>query len=125
MIKVRHRGNFNKLEKFFNRVTNKSYLNILEKYGEKGVEALRKNTPVDSGKTADSWMFEIRHTRDTTSISFLNTNVNDGVNIALILRYGHGTGTGGFVRGINYIDPAIQPIFEEMAEELWREVTVG
>lgn len=123
MIRIHHRGNFNNLERFFNKVTSRSYLNVLEKYGQMGVEALRKSTPVDTGKTADSWTFEISQTKDATSIAFLNTNVNKGVNIAIILRYGHGTGTGGFVRGRNYIDPAIQPVFDEMAEVLWKEVT--
>ena len=123
MIRIHHRGNFNNLERFFNKVTSRSYLNVLEKYGQMGVEALRKSTPVDTGKTADSWTFEISQTKDATSIAFLNTNVNKGVNIAIILRYGHGTGTGGFVRGRNYIDPVIQPVFDELAEALWKEVT--
>lgn len=123
MIKIRHRGNFNNLERFFNKISNKEYLNVLDKYGEIGVDALRKSTPVDSGATAESWTYEIEHTRDATKISFLNTNFNKGVNIAILLRYGHGTGTGGFVRGRNFIDPAIQPVFDEMAEALWKEVT--
>lgn len=123
MIKVRHRGNFNNLERFFNNVKGRHYLNILEKYGELGVEALKSSTPVDSGKTADSWTFEITRGKDSTSIGFLNTNVNDGVNIALILRYGHGTRTGGFVSGRDYISPAIQPVFDELAEAMWKEVT--
>lgn len=123
MIKIRHRGNFNNLERFFNKISNKEYLNVLDKYGEIGVDALRKSTPVDSGATAESWTYEIEHTRDATKISFLNTNFNKGVNIAILLRYGHGTGTGGFVQGRNFIDPAIQPVFDEMAEALWKEVT--
>lgn len=123
MIKIKHRGNFNNLERFFNKVSNRNYLNVLDKYGEIGVQALKKNTPVDSGMTADSWTYEIEHSRDATIISFLNTNFNEGVNIAILLRYGHGTGTGGFVQGRNFIDPAIQPVFDEMAEALWKEVT--
>lgn len=123
MIKIKHRGNFNNLERFFNKISNRSYLNVLDKYGEMGVDALRKSTPTDSGKTAESWTYEIEHDRNATRISFLNTNFNKGVNIAILLRYGHGTGTGGFVQGRNFIDPAIQPVFDEMAEALWKEVT--
>ena len=123
MIKVTHKGNFSKTERFFNRVLKREYLNVLEKYGEMGVAALRSATPVDSGATADAWSFEIERGKNATTIGFTNSNVNDGVNIAIILRYGHGTGTGGFVQGRDYISPAIQPVFDKIADELWKEVT--
>lgn len=125
MIKVTHKGNFSKTERFFNRVLKREYLNVLEKYGEMGVAALRSATPVDSGATADAWSFEIGRGKNATTIGFTNSNVNDGVNIAIILRYGHGTGTGGFVQGRDYISPAIQPVFDKIADELWKEVTAS
>ena len=123
MIKFKHRGSFTNTERFFNHVLNRNYLNVLDEYGRRGVEALRKATPIDSGKTADSWDYEISRDRKSTTISFINTNVNDGVNIAIILQYGHGTGTGGFVKGRDFINPAIQPIFDDLAEQVWKEVT--
>lgn len=122
-ITITHRGNFNKVQKFLNRVRNREYLNVLDKYGQIGVEALSKATPVDSGKTASSWTYEIDRTSDKTTISWLNTNVNQGVNIAVILQYGHGTGNGGYVRGRDYINPAMRPIFDSIAEEAWKEVS--
>ncbi len=123
MIKVAHRGNFNNLEKFLNSVKGKRYLNKLDKYGQMGVEALSAATPTDTGLTASSWTYEIVQNGTTTTISWLNTNVNNGVNIALILQMGHGTGTGGYVQGRDYINPAMQPVFDQIAEEAWKEVT--
>lgn len=123
VIKITHKGNFNNLEKFLNKVQGAGYLNILDRYGQEGVAALSSATPVDSGKTAASWTYEIERDSEHTTISWSNTNVNNGVNIALILQYGHGTGTGGYVQGRDFINPAIQPIFDRMAEEAWKEVT--
>ena len=123
LVTFKHRGNFNKVEKFFNRVTNKSYLNILDKYGQMGADALASATPVDTGKTASSWTYEIERSSGRTTISWLNTNENQGVIIAVILQYGHGTGTGGYVRGRDYINPAMRPVFDKIAEEAWKEVT--
>lgn len=123
MVSFKHRGNFNKIEKFFNRMTDETYLNKLAEYGKMGVDALSSATPVDSGLTASCWEYEIEHTDTMTVISWLNTNVNKNVNIALILQYGHGTGTGGYVQGRDYINPAIRPIFDAMASEAWKEVT--
>lgn len=102
---------------------NREYLKALEKYGKIGVDALARATPKRSGKTAQSWQYEVEISDGTASITWTNTNINKGVNIAVILDVGHGTGTGGYVRGLNYIDPAIQPIFEHIAEAAWREVT--
>ena len=122
MVSFKHRGNFNHLEKFLNKMKNRNYLNILDKYGQLGVEALAANTPVDTGKTAESWTYEIERTSSKTTISWLNTNVNNGVNVAVILQYGHGTGTGGYVQGRDYINPAMRPVFDKIAEEAWKEV---
>lgn len=123
MIRFRHRGNFNKTEKFFNKIRGKNYLNMLSKYGQMGVDALRAATPVDTGKTADSWSYEITQDNDRTTIAWINTNTNKNVNIAVILQYGHGTGTGGYVAGKDYINPAMRPIFDNIAEQAWKEVT--
>lgn len=123
MITFTHRGNFKKIEKFLNRMSGEGYLNILNRYGQEGVNALSSATPIDSGETANCWTYQISHTPTTTSISWSNTNINDGVNIAIILQYGHGTGTGGYVRGRDYINPAMRPIFDRIAQEAWKEVT--
>lgn len=116
-------GDLSKTIKFLNRLQKKEYLNILSKYGQRGVDALRAATPVDTGKTADSWYYEIKQDRDEATISWCNRNVNNGVVIAAIIQYGHGTGTGGYVKGIDYINPAMKPIFDDLANECWKEVT--
>lgn len=128
MITISHKGDFKKSIKFLNTVAEKVGANspiqkILERYGQLGVDALAVATPVDTGKTASSWTYEIEMTNDGYTITWLNTNVNKHVNIALILQYGHGTRNGGYVAGRDYINPAIQPIFDQMADEAWREVT--
>ena len=122
LITFRHRGNFNKMEKFLNKMSRKEYLNVLDKYGQLGVNALSEATPVDSGLTASSWTYEIEQTSNKTTISWLNTNTTQDVNIAVILQYGHGTGTGGYVQGRDYINPAMRPVFDSIADEAWREV---
>lgn len=125
MLKFTHKGNFNKIEKFFIRMSGAQYLNILEKYGREGVAALSAATPVDSGETASGWTFEIERGSSSTTISWSNTHSNDGVNIAVILQYGHGTGTGGYVQGIDYINPAMARIFDNIAKQAWKEVTMA
>ena len=122
-ITFRHKGDFSKTEKFLNSVLKLDYLNVLERYGQAGVAALASATPKDSGLTADSWDYEIAHDGKETTIAFTNSNISNGVNIAIILQYGHGTKGGGYVAGRDYINPAIQPIFDKMANEAWREVT--
>ena len=99
------------------------YLNVLDEFGRDGVQALRNATPVDSGATAEAWDYEIKRTRNYTEIVWTNSNINDGVPIAVILQYGHGTGTGGYVQGRDYINPAIRPIFDKIAEKAWKVVT--
>lgn len=116
-------GDFEKTYDFLKRMSRGDAFKVLEKYGKLGVDALASATPVDSGDTAASWTFEVEQTGSTYSINWLNTNVNGGVNIAIILQTGHGTGTGGFVQGRDYINPAIQPVFDKIANEVWREVT--
>ena len=122
MITIKHKGNFDKTEKLFGKVLKRKYKNVLEKYGQMGLEALSNATPKDSGKTANSWRYEVTFGKSGASVTWLNDNIVDGVNIAIILQYGHGTGSGGYVRGRDYINPAIQPIFDAMADEAWKEV---
>lgn len=122
MIRFRHKGDFSKSTSFLKRVKNGMNLRSLDEYGRKGVAALSSATPVDTGQTANSWYYKIERTNTSVSLVFCNSNVQNGVPIAIVLHYGHGTGTGGWVQGRDYINPAIQPIFDEIANNLWREV---
>ena len=123
MITFRQKGDFSKLTKFLERAKEVVKLGDLDKYGREGVAALASATPVDSGKTASSWRYEIKNKNGTGTTSFYNSNIQNGVPIAIILQYGHGTRNGGWVQGRDYINPAIQPIFDKIANEAWREVT--
>ena len=123
MIKLRHTGDFSKATRFLERSKNAVHLGFLDKYGRAGVAALSSATPVDSGLTASSWYYEIKHTNGSVTLSFFNSNIQNGVPIAIILQYGHGTRNGGWVEGRDYINPAIQPIFDQITNEAWREVT--
>lgn len=123
MIKFTHKGDFSKLTRFLERAKNVVKMGDLDKYGRAGVAALSSATPVDSGKTAESWYYEIERQDGKVSINFHNSNINDGVPIAIILQYGHATGTGGWVEGRDYINPALRPIFDEIANNAWKEVT--
>lgn len=122
-ITFTHRGDYSKTEKFLNCLLRREYLNVLERYGKEGVRALAAATPKDSGATAASWNYEIIHNGKDTAITFTNSNIQNGVNIALILQYGHGTGNGGYVAGRDYINPAIRPVFDKLADDVWKEVT--
>ncbi len=123
MIRFKHKGDFKNTERFFKIAPTLSPVQILEKYARAGVNALAASTPVASGKTAASWDYEIVQNANGYTIYWTNSNTNEGVNIAVILQYGHGTGTGGYVQGIDYINPAIRPIFDEIANDAWKEVT--
>lgn len=124
MIKVVMKGDFKKLPPYLEKIRDQRHMQILEKYAQIGVEALRNATPVDTGLTAASWEYKIQNepSRGRASIEFHNTNINNYVNIAVILDTGHGTGTGGWVEGKHYIDPALQPIIDQLAQEVWEEV---
>ena len=122
-IRFTHKGDFSKTTKFLTRAKNSVRLSDLEIYAKKGIEALASATPVESGITANSWTYEIVNEKGTITINFINTNVNKNVPIAIIIQYGHATGNGGWVEGRDYINPAIQPIFDEMVKNIWREVT--
>ena len=123
MITFRQKGDFSKLNRYLEKSKKATNVEkLLNKYGQEGVAALASATPVDSGLTANSWYYKTEITSGSISITFCNSNIQNGVPIAIILQYGHGTGTGGWVQGRDYINPAIQPIFDRLANEAWREV---
>ena len=123
MISFRQKGDFSKLTRFLERAKNLVHLSDLDRYGREGVAALASATPVDTGKTAASWYYDIKINKESASITFNNSNIQNGVPIAIVLQYGHGTRNGGWVEGRDYINPVIQPIFDKIAEEAWKEVT--
>ena len=122
MIRFRQKGDFSKLTGFLEKVKNVVKIGDLNKYGREGVAALSSATPVETGKTAGSWYYEIKNQNGSATISFFNSNIQDGVPIAIILQYGHGTRNGGWVEGRDYINPAIRPIFDKIADNAWKEV---
>lgn len=121
MISFVHKGDLSKTLGFLQRARKLDFL-ALTKFGDEGVRALREATPKNTGLTADSWSYQIIHDGDVITIEWTNSNIQDGVPIAVILQYGHATGTGGWVEGRDYINPAIQPIFDRIAENAWKEV---
>ena len=123
MVTIRQKGDFSKLNKYLNKLKKAINLSDLDKYGREGVEALASATPADSGQTANSWYYKIEMKNGRISINYCNSNINDGVPIAIILQYGHGTRNGGWVEGQDFINPAIQPIFDKICDSAWREVT--
>lgn len=121
-ISLKQTGDFSKLNSFLEKAKEVVKLGDLDRYGRAGVEALRSATPIDSGETASSWYYEIDRSSDRVVLRFLNSHINKGVPIAIILQLGHGTGTGGWVEGRDYINPAVRPIFEQIANDMWEEV---
>lgn len=123
MISFRQKGDFSKLTRFLEKAKEAVKIGDLDRYGREGVAALASATPIDTGLTANSWYYEIKREKESVSISFHNSNIQNGVPIAIILQYGHGTRNGGWVEGRDYINPAIQPIFDKIADNAWKEVT--
>lgn len=123
MIRFRQTGDWSKTTNFLKRAKQRYYLKCLDKYGQRGVASLSSATPVDTGKTAGSWSYEIKVTDAKASITFKNSNIVNGVPIAIILQYGHGTRNGGWVQGRDYINPALKPVFDKLVQEAWGEVT--
>ena len=123
MIIVKQRGDFKKTESFLNRMSKADRFKVLEKYAKEGVVALSAATPVDTGMTANAWSYNIVMNKTSATISWANANIVNGVPIAVVLQYGHGTRDGGFVQGRDYINPALKPIFDKLANEVWKEVT--
>lgn len=122
MIRFKHKGSFKNTERFFKKMKNTNFESIIESYGKQGVQILSSATPKRSGKTASMWTYELEPNKKGFALVFYNGNVNKHVNIAIIIDEGHGTRNGGYVIGKNYIDPSIQPLFDEMADKLWKEV---
>ena len=122
-IDFKQKGDFSKLSQYLTGLKKNTLDSVLERYGNEGVAALASATPVDSGLTANSWYYEIEKSGNRTTIHFCNSNIQNGVPIAIVLQYGHATRNGGWVAGRDYINPAIQPIFDKMADSAWKEVT--
>jgi hypothetical protein len=122
VVVIKHKGNFKNTERFLKNAPKVNFRSILERYAKQGVDALAAATPIDSGLTASSWGYEIHSSGSSFSIYWTNSNVVDGVPIAIVLQYGHATKNGGFVQGRDYINPAMQSMFEKIAEEAWKEV---
>lgn len=123
MITIESKGSFKKTESFLSKISGRSLYRSLDKYGREGVSALRSATPEESGLTAASWDYEITSSGGSYSITWLNTNVVDGIPIVILLQYGHGTGTGGYIKGQDFINPAIKPVFDRIAQDVWKAVT--
>ncbi len=123
MIQCTVKGDFKKTNSLLRRIRKLDFENLLSQYGEQGVQALKSATPIDSGQTADAWDYEIVKGTDSITIYWTNSNENQGIQIAVILNYGHGTGNGGYVHGRHFISPAIRPIFDQIADAAWKEVT--
>ena len=123
-INIEVDGDWSKTEKFLAKLTGRDYVKVLDKYGQMGVDALANATPVDSGLTANSWSYEIEESDEGISIIWSNSNIQNGYfNVALMLQMGHGTRNGGYVKGVDYINPALEPVFDAMADSVWLEVT--
>lgn len=122
MVHFRQKGDFSKTTNFLKEMKKSSWMKILDRYGREGVAALASATPVDTGLTAASWYYEIKKEKDVIKLEFCNSNIQNGIPIAVILQYGHATGTGGWVQGRDYLNPVIRPLFDKIAESAWREV---
>ena len=123
IIEVREKGDFHKTESFLSKLKKQQFLKHLDRYGQLGVQALKEATPIDTGETANSWGYEIEVTNDSATITWTNSNIQDGwFNVAIALQYGHGTRNGGYVHGIDYINPAMRSVFEKIVMDMWMEV---
>lgn len=126
MLSFSSSGSTSKTSSFLKKMAETSTLySSLDSLAQKGAAALQNATPVDSGLTASSWSYEIKIVAGKVTITWLNTNVNDGANVAILLQYGHGTGTGGYIQGYDYINPALKPVFDQIADEVWKKVTTA
>lgn len=122
MITFRHKGDFKNTERFFTNIKKAEYFRVLNKYGQLGISALAAATPVDSGLTASSWTYKVSRSGNMHYISWSNSNLVNDVSIAIILQYGHGTRSGAFVQGRDYINPAMKSVFDKIADGVWEEV---
>lgn len=122
MIRFKQKGDFKKLNNYLEKIKESINIGTLDKYGRLGVEALQRATPKDTGETASSWRYEIVHTKNGVRLQFLNSSQNQGIPIAILLQYGHGTRNGGWVEGTDYINPALKPVFDQLLNSIWEEV---
>ena len=122
-FKIESNGSFNKLENFLNKMSRGGIYTSLDAYAKEGVAALSKATPLETGETKNSWNYQIKQGKGSCTITWTNSHIEDGVPIAIILQYGHGTGTGGYVQGQDYINPAMRPVFDNIADNVWKAVT--
>jgi hypothetical protein len=125
MIRVSSSGSFRKTMTFLDRLRNGDIYRELDQYGRLGVQALSAATPQDTGKTAASWTYSVRRSRGGVTIAWDNTNGQGQTKVAVLIQYGHGTGTGGYVSGRDYINPTMRPVFDQIAQDVWRKVTNG
>ena len=123
MIKFTQKGDWSKTNNFLERALEVVKMGELDKYGKSGVEALKNATPKDTGKTAESWSYQITHYKEGATIEWLNSNINKGIPIAILIQYGHGLQNGGYVNGVDYINPAMGPVFDSAAHDTWKELT--
>jgi len=123
VVSFTHKGSFKKTNNVLVKAIGVNYRAMLERYGQEGVAALEKATPKDTGETASSWYYTLRDTRGGTELAWMNSHRNDGVPIALVIQYGHVTRNGGYIQGIDYINPTIKPIFDKIANDVWKGVT--
>ncbi len=123
VISFQVHGDFKKIDGFLEKMKEGVNAGVLDKYGKIGVDALRLYTPKDTGLTSESWKYRIVRNSQGTAIEWYNTNVQDNVHVAVVLQYGHATKSGTFIEGIDYINPAMRPVFEEIATRAWKEVT--
>lgn len=123
MAVLTKKNNFDRTTKFLNNLKNKLRIDCADRFAREGLQALIDATPKKTGKTASSWSYEIIRKGNKVTIQYRNSNVNDGANVAVLIQYGHGTGTGGYVKGIDYINPALKPVFSKLAKQAWKEMT--
>lgn len=121
-VSFTHKGDFNKVEQWLNRLLNMDYLNMLSMYGEMGVNALRAATPVDTGLASSSWHYEIKHDGKSTSLSWYNDDIEGGCSVVILVDKGHCTKSGSWVAGRHFIEPALQPVIDKLEEAVWKEV---
>lgn len=123
MIKITQKGDFKNTDRFFMRVIKREYMKLFNEVGKAGVKALQEATPKKTGTTAASWTYSVEETNGGLSISWNNSNANDGANVAILIQLGHGTASGAYVKGVDYINPALKPVFDAFANKVWWEVT--
>lgn len=123
MVTFEGKGDFKKVNGFLEKMLEVGNLGVLDKYGKRGIDALRQQTPKDSGLASNSWSYAITHDKGSSTITWSNSDVEGGCNVAILIQYGHGTKNGGFVQGRDFINPAMRPIFDEMADSVWKEVS--